>query len=468
MPAIAPRLELRTESPASAGLLFAGHWRVTASYGVAHFGKSLFWQAGELLLAFFLTEAAGLAPVMMGGVITLSLAASAVSDLLIGHGLRRRLSHVEGAIGLQLGGAIVAALALVGLFTTAHLPEAMRLPFALCAAVVFRISYSLYDTPQNVLLSLATPNPHSRSRAVSMRIAVSGAAGLTLALAVAPLLVDDGFPSQATRFVLLTLAMSIIAVGSAALLFATMRGTAHGTVHGTVHGDRPDAFAANAPGVVAPARAGTMSMHQDAPALWPLLGMLFMLLMTVPLFGKLEPYFAVHVLKSSAWGGVIVTASALGSIVSQPLWRRLVAGQERATAIVGFGLMILACAGIWVALGQRPAAATVCAALLGMAGGGLGMTLWAGFADTAARLHPLRVGLAYGLLTGTSKLALAAGALLLGAILGGIDYRGADSGRIVWLMALGPAIGAGACIVMALAWRFLSGPGAETGNERMG
>ncbi len=416
-----------------ARVLFGGDRQASLAYATAHFGKSLFWQAGELLLAFFLTEAAGLAPAAMGAVIALSLLASAASDLLVGHALRNALVCVASAALLQLQGAVVAALALVGLFTTAHLPPDLRLPFALGMALLFRVGYSVYDTPQNVLLSLATADHAGRARGAATRIAVSGAAGLGLAMAVAPLLVDDGVPSQATRFLLLTVLMSVVALGSAYWLWRLLRHD----------------------GARAPLRLPCVAAARVTPP-WPLLGLFFLLLSSVPLFGKLEPYFAVHVLRSPGWGGALVTASALATIVSQPLWRRLIAGREWTGRVIGFGVLLLACAGLWLLGARQPWLALCCAILLGMAGGGLGLTLWVAYADAAATLPGARIGLAYAALTATSKLALALGALLLGTALGGLDYRGADNARIIWLMASGPAIGALGCIVFALAWRYFS------------
>jgi len=75
---------------------------LTLAYCAAHFGKSLFWNCGTLLLAFFLTEVAGLSPLMMGGVLAGSLLLSAATDVVIGRTLRRRLSFTRSAAVLQV------------------------------------------------------------------------------------------------------------------------------------------------------------------------------------------------------------------------------------------------------------------------------------------------------------------------------------------------------------------------------
>lgn len=433
--------------PRPAPMLCDGNVDVDAAYAFAHFGKSLFWQAGELLLAFFLTEAAGLPPSAMGGILALSLVASAVADLALGRVLRGRLSRIEGACSLQFAGACVAAVMLAGLFSTAHLPDAARAPFALATALLFRIAYSLYDLPQNVLLSLATSDGASRLRASSLRIGISGTAALVLALAVAPLLVRDGTPDQPTRFLILSLALAAIALGSAGLLWWTMGRHAHWRVASHVAGT-----------AVAAAReqAGTRPM-----AVLPLLGMFFVLLLSAPLFNKLEPYFATYVLKSPALGGMLVVAGALGTVLSQPVWCRVIASRDPAQAIAGFAVAVLAGALGWLVMGPWPILAVAWAGVMGIIGGGLGMALWAGYAEAATRQGTLRIGTAYGRLTATSKVALALGALLLGLLLEGLDYRDAHSGHIRWLMALGPAAGAAGCLCLVGLWRLRAGPCRE-------
>ncbi len=416
-------------------LLAGGQPGVDRAYAAAHFGKSLFWQAGELLLAFFLTEAAGLPPIAMGAVIAISLLASAGSDLLVGQLWRHTLASVSGAARLQWQGAWVAALALVGLFSTAHLPLDARLPFALAMALLFRISYSVYDTPQNVLLGLATVDAAARSRIAAMRVAVSSLAGLCLALAIVPLLQAQGHDERAMRFMLLTLLLAVVAVASATHLRHVLVDTR-----------------------VALIAAATQDRSGHLPPL-PiplLLAMFFVLLAGAPLFAKLEPYFVAHVLRSPAWGGALLVAGSLGTLSAQPLVHIVLARQPRSPVIFAGSLLLMLAALGWWWLAPATWAAVACAAMMGLVGGVLGMTLWAAFADAAACMPPARVGLAFGLLTATSKSALACGAWLLGQWLAGLDYRGEDSVHLPKLMAMGPAAAAAACLLLVtVGWQVL-------------
>ncbi|PTS77900.1 hypothetical protein DBR20_07100 [Stenotrophomonas sp. HMWF023] len=187
-----------------------------------------------------------------------------------------------------------------------------------------------------------------------------------------------------------------------------------------------------------------------------LLAMFFVLLAGAPLFAKLEPYFVAHVLRSPAWGGALLVAGSLGTLSAQPLVHIVLARQPRSPVIfVGSLLLMLAALGWWW-LAPATWAAVACAAMMGLVGGVLGMTLWAAFADAAACMPPARVGLAFGLLTATSKSALACGAWLLGQWLAGLDYRGEDSVHLPKLMAMGPAAAAAACLLLVtVGWQVL-------------
>lgn len=408
--------------------LAEGQFRVDQAYAAAHFGKSLFWQTGELLLAFFLTEVAGLPPMAMGAVVATSLLASAASDLLVGRFWRNSLASVAGAAHLQWQGAWVAAIALIGLFSTGHLPQHAKLPFALALALMFRVGYSVYDVPQNVLLSLATRTSAARSRIASVRVAVSSLAGVCLALAIVPLLQEQPHQERALRFMLLTVLLAVLAIASAACL-------RHVLIH-----------ARATPGPRASERADAPLHTLPVPLL---LAMFFVLLVGAPLFAKLEPYFVGHVLRSSLWGGALLLGGALGTLAAQPLMQLLLARQPRLPVIFACSLILMLVALAWWQLAPAVWAAIACAMAMGLAGGVLGMTLWAAFADAVAGRSPLQAGVAFGLLTATSKSALACGAWWLGHWLSGLDYRGEDSAQLATMMAVGPALAAAGCLLLA-------------------
>lgn len=423
--------------------------RLTLAYGAAHFGKSLFWHFGGLLLAFFLTEVAGLAPAAMGAILAASLMASALADMAVGRLLRRALSRPRAAASLQVWGGAASAGALLALFSTPLAEGPMRPATAALAVLAFRLAYSLFDTPQNALMTLATPDSAARSRVAALRVAVSGLAALTLTAGIMPLVAATAFAGTDARirlFIGLGAAMSVVALATAVgLRLAFGRGP------GPEDALAPDA-AEPGPGLAA------------GPGLAPLLGLTFALLFGLSAFGKLEPYFVAYVLRSPLWGGALATAGVLGMLLSQLAWPRLLGRVERRRAFLRLSLGLLAAAVAFGVSARHPAAATACAALMGALGGGLNMLLWASLADRAAAGRRSQVGLTFGMFTAAAKSAPAVGGLLVGLCLARFDYRAEDSEALIGLMAAFPAAGAIGCVLIAGAWR-LAGP-APRGRDR--
>ncbi|MYM69016.1 hypothetical protein GTP45_19550, partial [Pseudoduganella sp. FT55W] len=189
--------------------------RATLAYGCAHFGKISFWYASEVLFAYYLSEVCGLSPARMGMVLALSFLLGAAADLLVSQLLRNYLQRVDNAVQLQLGGALASATTLSALFMGTYVPADYRLGFALLFAGAFRLSYVLFDLPQNVLLSIATTDEHSRARLASLRIFFSSVGSMLVALSVAPLMSDAAALPPAHRFMLLAGALSVVAIAGA-------------------------------------------------------------------------------------------------------------------------------------------------------------------------------------------------------------------------------------------------------------
>lgn len=76
--------------------------RVVATYGVAHYGKSLFWYSSEILFAFLLTEITHIPATWMGVVLGAGLLLSAMFEPLLAWRIRHTLGTVAGNARLQL------------------------------------------------------------------------------------------------------------------------------------------------------------------------------------------------------------------------------------------------------------------------------------------------------------------------------------------------------------------------------
>lgn len=411
---------------------------LTLAYCAAHFGKSLFWNCGTLLLAFFLTEVAGLSPLMMGGVLAGSLLLSAATDVVIGRTLRRRLSFTRSAAVLQVVGCVLASMALVGLFLTPLAPGDVRLGWVIATLLAFRAAYSLYDTPQNALMTLATTDAWSRSRVAALRVATSGLAALLLAAAILPVLASEAFSGadrRAALFVWLGAAMTVIGLGTALWLQHALSRQWSDNASSSPRETR--------------VRSGDWSAMI---ALAPLYGMAFAFLLAVSAFAKLEPYYVAYVLGAPVWAGALAIAGACGVMLSQPVWERVIARLERGRALGIMSLALMAGALAFGLAARTPWAATAAAGVIGIASGGLNQLIWSTAAEEATMRPRTQVGLIYGALTAVSKTAPAVSALGLGALLGRFDYRAADTDGLLLLIAGSPMFGAAICALIAVSW----------------
>ena len=425
---------IATAAPYTASLGQPRHWRITLGYGLAHFGKSLFWYEGELLFAYLLTEASGLSGAAMGFVVSGSLAFSGLLDLLAGRPLTKHLCDVGAAARMQLWGACASTAILLGLLAAAWVPGEWQLPYVAATIIAFRTAYLFYDLPQNVMLVTATADREARSRVSSTRSFFSGSATIAIAVAITPLIAARQSGRLPEVFLVLGFAMGAIAITTAIVLRWQFdrRGAFPGTGEGSANPkDRP---------------------HFPRP-FWLLIAITLILSLTTPSFGKLEPYYATYVLKSPAWGGLLGIAVAGGQVLSQPLWVAFSDRFSRASALrCALVLIVVSGAGFYTLGAHNMAAAFAAAALFGCANGGAGMIGWAAAADTIA-VVPGGGALGITILTAASKFALACNILAIGLFLGLFEQPLATS--TIWLIGMigPPASGAILCWFASLAWR---------------
>ncbi|MNS11616.1 putative symporter YagG [compost metagenome] len=401
------------------------------AYGSAHLGKSLFWYAGELLFAYFLTELGGLKPSQMAAALALGFACSALIDVLVGRGLRNFAGSARVAAQVQFIGAAVSSLALMLVLATPWVGQEGRFVYAVTASVLFRLAFAFYDIPQNALMAMATTDVVIRYRLASVRIWCSGLAMLLIGAAIGPLIAgrqDAGSPSLLLGLALFCAAMGI---GSAYALARVVRP------------EVPSTALSNE------ARAGATPSHHQAVMILMAVG--FVASLFTPLFGKLEPYFADQILGSALWGGAIMISMAVGVSAGQPVWswwglrssRRYLMVMNAGVQMAGLGLFALSGA-------IHPVAALIGAFLFGVGNGGVGMALWAAFSEAVAGRPSRQITMAYGVFAAANKVGLAVGVVVLGAVLNGLPPDSAGGVTILHAMTLIPAVGAMMVLVLSL------------------
>lgn len=376
-------------------------------YATAHFGKSLWWNGSELLLAFYLTEYLALQALVAGYVIASGLVIGAIMDLVVAN-RRHWFASVPRAGRLQVIGASGSLMALVVLFAAAGTTGPLRLATVIVANVLYRFAYVFYDLPQNCMLGLIDWSRDERRKAASARTAAGAGALLTVSLA-ASLQTYNGMWS-----ISLVVAGTSVAFASAGWLWRATR----------VLPDRPYDVT---PGV--PASIGRP------------LAIMAIVCLTVPAFSKLAPYMAAYARGAAPTPLLLILAT--GTAITQPLWLTMIRrfGETAAMGMAG-GLLI---AGALAAGGGAIGWASAC---VGMAGGGLGTAIWAMFAAAVASGSPLNAAPAFARLTATAKIALAVAAICIGGLLSVTDYRG-DGARLLPAMALLTLVGGAAVIALS-------------------
>ncbi|MDQ1094338.1 Na+/melibiose symporter-like transporter [Xanthomonas sacchari] len=405
-----------------------------AAYAGAHFGKSLLWYAGELLLIYSLTEHAGLRALAAGLVLALGLLLSAAIGLGAGWGLRRRLRDVGSAGRLQWQGVAAAALALLLVFAAPLLPPPLRLGFVLVVSLLFRLAYAACDVAQNTLLSLAQWPWRGHDGASALRLVGSGAAALLISGVVGAVLARGADGAG--------LALQASAVLAALAMLCAWRLRRVLCRHAEAH----------------PAPAGTptgyLAVAEAAPSWraipWQPLVLIAAVSLTLPAFTKLAPYVAAYGLLSPGWGSAVLIAYALGTVLVQPLAARWGRQRTPPQRLAWLGSALLLSAPLFaLALPAQPLLSLAAAACIGAIGGSGGQLVWAWHAQCTATRAVAEHALCFAALTAAAQVALAAGVVLIGLLLDALAYRNGHCVLLCWAMAAGPLLCGALCLLLA-------------------
>ncbi|MBO9874999.1 MULTISPECIES: MFS transporter [Xanthomonas] len=402
-----------------------------AAYAGAHFGKSLLWYAGELLLIYSLTEHAGLRAIAAGLVLALGLLLSAAIGLGAGWGLRRRLRDVRSAGRLQWHGLAAAALALLLVFAAPLLPPPWRLGYVLAVSLLFRLAYAACDVAQNTLLSLAQWPWRGHDGASALRLAGSGAAALLISSVVGAVLARGTEGSS-----LALQASAVLAAVAMLCAWQLQRVLGRACVHPL------------------PADAKAVTASDRAPSWraipWQPLALIAAISLTLPAFTKLAPYVAAYGLLSPGWGSAVLIAYALGTVLVQPLAARWGRQRTPTQRLAWLGGALLLCAPLFaLALPAQPLLSLAAAACIGAIGGSGGQLVWAWHAQCTATRAVAEHALCFAALTAAAQVALAAGVVLIGLLLDALSYRDGHCLLLCWAMAAGPLLCGALCLLLA-------------------
>ena len=412
--------------------------RLHGAYVAAHYGKSLFWYATELLFAFFLAEVYGLEPTAIGTLLFIFLVWDAITDPVIGVVLAGRRVTTGDLMRLQLAGAVFSAMAFVAIFARPNVPSDALLAYAAVVGLVFRTAYTIYDVPQNTLLARLGHNDQARLRLSSLRAAFSAIAALTLSLATFLILGDSDDGRRALPFVIMAVTFVSVALVSSIILWRI----------GREQKDIP----AEPPSAPVLAEITSTLSH---PGVARCLAAVFILSIGWPLFGKLLPFYATYVHESGKSAGYLIAAIAIGAALSQPIWIFLGRHFGRTTllTIAMCGVLSAGLLFSLLSMGSTVSAA-VSTGLLSAFVSAMGMIVWARLADQFdhSKADHGNDLLAFGALTFASKLALGVSGFGLGVALDTIEYQSGVPLSVDSRVSLSMIMAAAPAASAALAW----------------
>ena len=355
------------------------------TYLLAHGGKTLFWAASDLYFVFYLNPVCGIAPAMTGLVVGVSILFAALADVSTGNLFRVRIRTPGQAGCLQVFGGIGSALMLVLFAMTAFIDTRWRVPSAVAALMLLRLSYALIDVPQNALLSFAPWSKRELTALVTGRNIVGGLSRMLLAFAFVPVMKSHLPTEAAARFLWLVVAISVVMVCSVATLSVQLNSV------------RP--------------RLSVYHEAGDHRIGRHLIRVLIVSLMITG-FTQLEPYLASRVIDKVDAAVTFLTAVSLGGILCQPLWRWRAMNAPRSRVFCEIMTAAFLAAGCIAILPLNTVIGCGGAgALCGLVSGGTLFFLWAEF---AAMTEGANAFSAFGRFTAAAKLGQGVAIILIG------------------------------------------------------
>ncbi|PHQ63892.1 MAG: hypothetical protein COC10_03775 [Sphingobium sp.] len=397
-------------------------------YALAHASKTLFWTASDIYFAFYLTQVCGLSPWTMGLVLAASYLVNAAADLILGRRFSATVRSAEQAAQMQASGAALCSITLVLFGLSALVSSGARLAACLLALMAFRLSYSLYDIPQNSLLALAGRDDRMRARLAATRLFISGIARIILTASFVPLFVRRSTEAQIEAFLLLVCLMAFLSLVSAFALRTKLKGAVSAI-----------AFDDASPAERKPAT----TLHL----------MMMALSFGTTIFTQLEPYLAAFILPSRWDGAALLTSVAFGTSISPFAWMAAIRRAGRRSVAITALLLTGGSVALFFSATLNGGLPMILAGLsYGISVGGLFFLLWTGIAHHAARSHD-----AYG---ATATMGAFAGSAKVGQsvamIMVGLSLQRWGPGASAWegpplVAAMAGAVGTALVLLIGLA-----------------
>lgn len=433
-----------SEAPGAASSSRGGHRlseTTKIAYASGNLGKSIQWNAVDLLYLFFLTEVVGLSPASAGLVILVSLIWDGISDPAAGFVIDRYRTTF-GPYQRQI--LLMAPVSMLGFIAIFLVPVSVtEQPFlgALIAGIVFRTGYTLVDIPHNALLAEISRHSRERSAISAYRFFFSSVGTIVVSIAVIPALRTDA-ASPVQNFIVFAIVVSIVYL--MAMWTSALGARRVGPAPARTAYPRP--LASVVRDIFRNGRLIRVVIVAGIVAL------------CLPAFSRLATYYAKSWLGDASHAATLFMVFVLAQILSLPFWLRISDRTEKKlAAMLALALFASTCLVFLWRPAEALASTAAYFALAGFAFGGVNTMTWAMVPDTIEYTEQQsghrNEAATFGLLLLVIKVCSGLSIAVSGWSLDVIGYESAGETAVplsglAWAMALPPAIGAVLGIVL--------------------
>lgn len=382
-----------------------------AGYGQGDFGINLFWQGLAVYLLFYYTEVLKIDAATAGFIFSICILWDAVTDPVMGYIATRTRTRWGKFKPYVLFGAPFMGLSFVMMFAAPILfPNAI---FAACiiSHLIFRTLFTVVSTPYSSLSSVMTRDSEKRSLLSGARMfgAVSGTFIVTLFMKdVAEQIGGDnlqyGWAMVAGIFAIITTLTMVI------VFLTTEEKVTEAELAQKV------------------SFADTVRFIKSNTALWILLVVVVLHLISLAMAGKSMLYFIKYNLDADAEIGRLLGLQSLAAALSVPFWVWVSSRtSKRTTWMVATALLLIVQLWLYAFTPTRADAVLPYLILIGISLGAAAVMFWSTVPDTVEygqwKSGVRDEGITFSITTFSQKCGAALGVSMLGFYLGSLGYQ---------------------------------------------
>ncbi len=453
-----PEKGLRTEDRGREGSLAPG---AAFGFAVGDFGLNLYWQGLGLFLVYFHTDVLGVPAAWAGLAYLVASVWDGISDPLLGLVADRNRTRWGRYRPFLLFGSVPLALAFVLAFSAPRLPQPALFGYALATQLLVRTLYNALAIPYSSLSAAMTRDSAMRTTLSGLRMQCAFAGGLAVAWLM-PALAQALAPTLGRAAHSLAAAIvGVLATASFLWCFAAVR-----EPQDEDHGSTAAAQLKLLPEI----RACLHAVSGNTPLL-RLLAARFAVAFAQTMHIRNTMYFLKYVLGDTGLAPYALPLFAALSLLSVPLWVRLIRRHGKRGAWQSACVLSLLCAlGLHLPAALRPACAMALLGAFAAGTTGHGVCFWAMLPDTVEysewRFGRRDEAKVFGIASLTQKLAMGLSAFAAGLLLDGAGFVANQAQGAGAVEAIRASLGLIPALGMALSMLLMRGYSLDQAEHR--